>query len=419
MPYQPQSNAVLYGTRKNNVFTPNLDQFHGEYKDLAAANPYANPDYRQSWWQKTLHNLGFRTNYDSYLEGMNLQAKEYENNLLLKQRDEEYDSPLQQAQREREAGLNPNLSGNVSAGESAPLRDDGNPPVSPEADDFEKVTGFAGAVISGLQSAFSLASGVTDLTGKLLDNRSKRIAQWSQEDNAIMDSIMNILPSDSDTSLNYNQLYNQFRKVYKGRVRKRYFPDFVNRAYAFQNGLTFSDKMYGKRDTRAGSRKGFYIKSSGSDYSEENEVMTEISSVLADLAIKTNTMSQQASQKQSEASMAKSENDIKYENDLRPQEIANKLEYEQNIDPAKVARNEMSNSDLDLGLKRNAKWQSDYQKTLNSTYKRIFDKLDKLEDKGNWFAPYAKLFISAFLLGNLPSMPVTLNTGSRTNIFQK
>lgn len=406
------SSGALKTSYSNQVYQPNLDQFTGQYKDLAAANPYANVEYKKSWWQKILSGLGFSTNYDRYLEQMNLQAREYENNLLLKQRDEAYNSPLQQAQREREAGLNPNLTGNVGPGESVPLPDDGNPPVVPEADQPFKVVEFAMSVVSGLQSAFGLASGVADLSGKLIDNRSKKLSQFTQEDNLIMDSLLNVLPPDADKHLDYNQIYSAFRKTYKGRIKKRYFPDFVNRAVAFQNGLTFSDKEYAKRDSRVGSRKGFYVKSSGSDYSEENEVMSEVSKVLSDLAIETSVL-------MSKASQAKSKNDIQYEESLRPEEMANKLEYEQNVDPAKIAKNELSNSDLDLSLKRNAKWQSDYQKTLNSSYKRLFDKLDKLEDNGNWFAPYAKLFISAFLLGNMPSMPVTFNTGARTNIFQK
>lgn len=404
-------------TLSHNVYEPDLSKHGQAYQELAANNPYSNVNYRKSWMQKVLSGLGFRTNYDAYLEGMNLQAQEYDNALLQKEYDEQYNSPLAQAQREREAGLNPNLTGNVSSGEASPLQDDGNPPVAPVADDLQTVTQFASSVIDGVQAAFSLASGVTDLRGKMLDNRAKQLGQIGQEDKLAFDALLNVLPANSDEPLNYNQLYSQFRKAYGGHIKKRYFPSFVNRALAFQNGLAFQDVKYRTSNSRAGSRKEFYVKTSGQDYSEENGAMRAVSSVLSDLSLAVFEATSHATIKGSKASEAKSQNDIKYEEDVRPVLMANEKTYNENLDPAKLAKNDMATSDEQLAILRNERLQSDLNKAMHNAYRSMFQKLDKLEDNGSWYAPYLKLAISAFLLGNTPSMPISINTGSRTYNF--
>lgn len=417
-PFTRPLNRADKVSRTYNVYTPNTDLFEGKYKTLAEQNPYANVNYRKSWGQALLGMLGFRTNYDNYLEGMRLQAQEYENNLLLKQKDEQYDSATEQVQRERAAGLNPDLTGNVSAGESASMRDDGNPPVMPESD-FDNVINFASSVVQGVHMAFSLASGVTSLSSQLLDNRSKRLGQIAQEDSLAFNALMNVLPPESDQPLDYNQLYAKFKKAYGHSFRKRYFPSFVNRALAFQDNLAFKDKEFASKNSMASNRVGYFGKASSPGYSAEDKVMREVSKVLSTLAYNTSIMNEEVSQKRLAAEDVRLGNDISYEQDVRPVQQANQLEYAKHTDAARLAENDVKSSNLDVGLKSNAKDESDYHKLLRSSYRSLLNKLDKLEDQGNWFAPYAKLAISALIMGNLPSTPVTINTGSHTNVFQK
>lgn len=400
------------------VYSPDTSKFHGKYVDLAESNPYANVNYRKSWGQALLGALGFRTNYDNYLEGMRLQAQEYENNLLLKQHDEDYNSPLEQVKREQAAGLNPDLTGNIDSGEAAPMRDDGNPPVMPESD-FDNVINFASSVVQGVHMAFSLASGVTSLSSQILDNRSKRLNQIGQEDTLAFNALMNVLPPESGEDLNYNQLYARFKRAYGHSFKRRYFPEFVNRALAFKDNLAFRDKEFAAKNSMSGSRSSYFGRVSSPSYSSEDNVMREVSSVLSKLAYDTSIMNEEVAQKRLAAEDVRLGNDIAYQQNVRPEQMANELEYAKGVDGSKLAKNEMANSDLDVGIKRNAKDESDYLRLLRSSYKSLLQKLDKLEEKGNWFAPYAKLAISALIMGNLPSTPVTINTGSRTNVFQK
>lgn len=417
-PFTKPINSADKVSQNYSVYTPDTSKFHGKYIDLAEGNPYANVNYRKSWGQSLLGMLGFRTNYDNYLEGMRLQAQEYENNLLLKQHDEDYNSPIEQVKRQEQAGLNSDLIGNVDSGEAAPMRDDGNPPVMPESD-FDNVINFASSVVQGVHMAFSLASGVTSLSSQLLDNRSKRIGQIVQEDSLAFNALMNVLPPDSSEDLDYNQIYSRFKKAYGHSFKKRYFPEFVNRALAFKDNLAFRDKEFSVKNSLSGSRLSYFGRISSPGYSSEDDVMKEVSSVLSKLAYDTSIMNEEVAQKRLAAEDVRLENDILYQQKVRPAELQNAADYANTLDGSRLAKNEMESSDLDVSLKRNAKDESDYQRLLRSSYKKLLQKLDKLEDKGNWFAPYAKLAISALIMGNLPSTPVTINTGSRTNVFQK
>lgn len=374
MPYQPLSNPVLYGTRKNSVFTPNLDQFHGEYKDLAAANPYANPDYRQSWWQKTLHNLGFRTNYDSYLEGMNLQAKEYENNLLLKQRDEEYDSPLQQAQREREAGLNPNLTGNVSSGESSPLRDDGNPPVAPEADDLGLVQGFASAVLQGVQAAFGLAGSIQNLRSVRLDNESKTMQMVKSAWSMIIPDLYENRNDLESGRVDVNNYYNSLHKQFGHTMSKKQFGNFVNRVNQFANSAEGWKMVYDTQAQKAKARKSMFEQFAGESYSEWDDIMQIIGDSLGNLAFQVNKSG-----------------------------LENQKEYNENFDAGTAAK--LASNPDELRITHNQRTMSDYQVSLRNSFKSIMDRLDGLSDKGNHIAPIVKAVLSAWLLGMIPGVP--------------
>lgn len=417
-PFTKPINSADKVSQNYSVYTPDTSKFHGKYVDLAESNPYANVNYRKSWGQSLLGMLGFRTNYDNYLEGMRLQAQEYENNLLLKQHDEDYNSPIEQVKRQEQAGLNPDLNGSVDSGEAAPMRDDGNPPVMPESD-FDNVINFASSVVQGVHMAFSLASGVTSLSSQLLDNRSKRLGQIVQEDSLAFNALMNVLPPDSSEDLDYNQIYSRFKKAYGHSFKKRYFPEFVNRALAFKDNLAFRDKEFSAKNSLSGSRQSYFGRITSPGYSSEDKVMREVASVLSKLAYDTSIMNEEVAQKRLAAEDVRLGNDISYQQNVRPAELQNAADYAATLDGSRIAKNEMESSDLDVSLKRNAKDESDYQRLLRSSYKKLLQKLDKLEDKGNWFAPYAKLAISALIMGNLPSTPVTINTGSRTNVFQK
>lgn len=123
-----------------------------------SANPYAQFDYRHTWWQKLWEGLGFRSKFDEYRDSMALNAAEYDAQLAEKAHNEAYDNPLAQAQRQRAAGLNPDLNGNVDSGSASPMEPDPNAPISPGYNDpIPIVQGFADTIMSAFTGAIGLA----------------------------------------------------------------------------------------------------------------------------------------------------------------------------------------------------------------------------------------------------------------------
>ena len=371
------------------VYQPQVDKFNEAYKGLAEANPYANVSYKRSWWQSLLSNLGFRTNYDAYLEGMNLQAQEYENALLQKQYDEEYNSPIEQANRERLAGLNPNLTGNISSGESSPLGDDGNPPVPPQADDLQMITGFAGAVLQGVQGAVGLAGALTNLAGVKLDNNSKLVSFAE-------DAILHVLPESYEDNSgvdwsNVETYYPKLKNMYGNLMSKRQFRKFVSLADNFAQGLSTGSKKWSLNEGRARSRKGYYRETSGSDYSETDEVMRVVSKELSDMAL-TVWKNQQGVEN------AKSKEDYFEQTEVRSRQLENQKMYEQNRNPSSEALQHNRGLRLDNDIKDENLDMLKYKNSMRTAFDRILNQLNKLSESGNKFAPIAQMVLSATLM---------------------
>ena len=392
--------------RSYQVFTPNLDKFSDKYKGLAEANPYANPTYKRSWWQSLLSNLGFRTNYDSYLEGMNLQAQEYENSLLQKQYDEEYNSPMEQANRERLAGLNPNLTGNVSSGEASPLGDDGNPPVPPQADDLQMVTGFAGAVLEGVQAAFGLYGNIQSINQLKINNESSMMNLVKSAWSMIIPDIYENRNDFESGRIDVSNYYNTLKKHFGHTMSKKKFDSFVNRVNAFANTAEGWNMVYDTQTKKAIARKSMFSEFGGDGYSEWDDIMTSVGDVLGDLAYKVNKLSL--------------ENDKYYQENVRPEELQNKEFYEQALDPTTMAKLDSNPDELKI-TENQAKMsnlsvdQAEYSKLLRSSFQSIMSKLEAAENRGNKFAPIVKAVLSVWLMGLMPSMP-SISKSSRSGV---
>lgn len=396
----------------HSVFTPDLSKHGVKYQGLASANPYANVEYRQSWMQKFLERIGFRTNKDAYLESMALQAQEYDNALMQKEYDEKYNDPLAQAERERAAGLNPNLTGNVSSGEASPIQDDGNPPIAPEADDLSLVQNFATAALSGVQFAFGIAKDIQSLRSMKLDNLGK-------SDDFTMNALLNVIPEVYDSQsgidwVNVPNYYNSFKKAYGNVMSKRQFERFVKRASAFQEGLAFRTKEFKTRNERATDRKSFFRSTSGDeDYSEVDDVMFDISKVLSNLSTKVFKRQSDVALKRADADEAKIANDITEENYVRPERYNREYEYLQNRSTKGQALAENMQDSAAARVAENNADMSDYQMLLRDSFKDIMGKLNERADKGNKFAVIAQAILSAILLNTiqLPSVGFKSKSG--------
>lgn len=405
MVISPQTVAVGIKTSANkkskspqtyNVFNSSVNSHGKEYQKLAAANPYANVQYRQSWMQRFLENLGFRTNKDAYLEGMALQAQEYDNALLQKEYDEKYNSASEQAERLREAGINPDLS-DVSAGEAAGLPDDGNPPVPPVADDLQMAGNIASMTLSGLQAAFGLAGNVGSLVGQLLDNRSKKISNIQQEDNFLMDAITNVLPANNTNPVSQRELYNRLKMSYGSRIKRRYFDEFVRRAGYFREGISMTGKEFAKRSASATSQSDYWQTVFGAEEGVSDVIKT-VGKHLADLALAKNEAESALVVDSADTQMAINKNTRDYQENVQPVVNANALESAQNTDAGQLARNQVAQSNAQTGISQNEKALSDYRYKLRKVPSEILSALEVEANKGNKFASIAMAVLSVVFM---------------------
>ena len=132
------------------------------YESQWMNNPYATFDYHHTWWQKLLEGFGIRTDFNKYQESMNMNAKEYEAQLLEKAHNEEFDSAAEQASRMRQAGINPDLQGGVDAGGSSGMEPDPSMPAAP-GDDRAAFAGFANTVMGIFTTAIGFGKDALSL----------------------------------------------------------------------------------------------------------------------------------------------------------------------------------------------------------------------------------------------------------------
>lgn len=362
-----------------NVFNPGK---HGKaYQDLANANPYMNVAYRQSWIQKLLGGLGFRTNKDAYLESMAQQAREYDAQISQKEFNESYDSPLAQVERERAAGLNPDLTGNISSGESQSLVDDGNPPIAPQADDLSIVQDFASGVLSGVQAAFGLAGSIQNLRSLRIDNESKMMSLVKDAFGMVLPEIYDEKSNSKSGEVNFMTYYDALKPHYGKTMSRKQFESFARRVNAFGNSAEGRSLLYAQQATKAKNRKSMFAEIADPDqYSEWDDVMYDIADELSSLAFDTQKIT-----------------------------MSNQKTYQENLDPAVKARIDSNPDELaltgeSLHQARNASDLGDYQRSIRSTFSKIMKDLDARADRGNKIAPIVKAVLSVWLMGALPNI---------------
>lgn len=170
-----------------------------------SANPYANYDYRHSWWQSLIEGIGLRSKWDAYRENMALNSAEYKSQLMEKAHNEQFDSPVEQNARLRSAGINPDLAGETSSGSSSPMEPDPNAPIASEPDNpMATLATFTNLIMSGFTGAIGLANNIVGLLGNVEDVQSKGLSNRSTVVNdAItwaLNHIPDVYPSEVDTA---------------------------------------------------------------------------------------------------------------------------------------------------------------------------------------------------------------------------
>lgn len=150
-------------------------------------NPYVgiDPHNELSWWNRFTDALGF-TNYSGRLENQyDLAAAQWQSEYDLAMADRQYNSPQEQVERMKAAGLNPDLNGgqNISPGESELANNEANQKTIEPIRELDSVMSVFG---KAMQFAASFLQGGLGLT---LDT-FKTLAGFHSSDMSSMDSVL-------------------------------------------------------------------------------------------------------------------------------------------------------------------------------------------------------------------------------------
>ena len=214
------------------------------------SNPYSSLPRQKTNWDKFLNWLGFRSGYDKAQEQYNLAGAEYNAQLEQLASEEAYNSPLQQAQRMREAGLNPDLTG-VSGEPASEFDNQQQSPdvsVGTDVNPLDVVKSIGTGFMSTLSGTIALLNDVNLLKQakiatdeKDLDFGRKLIEFYKESDPYFQD------PAElfDDGSLNPRLRVQNIGLTlfHSGRNRKR-FADFRNKVSDSLMGLTQTNKSY-------------------------------------------------------------------------------------------------------------------------------------------------------------------------------
>lgn len=147
------------------------------YYKYLLTNPWLAGNQRPfspNFWQSIGESLGDTSARDSYYANLQSKRSEWLADALDRFRQEEYNSPLAQVERERIAGLNPDLNGSISAG-SASENDQPIQGVDMPNSDLGSVPQLFSLGNTILTSAMQFASAFQSIRGNSIENRMRSL----------------------------------------------------------------------------------------------------------------------------------------------------------------------------------------------------------------------------------------------------
>lgn len=356
--------------------------------NLKSSNPYVNQSYYKSPWQNFLSKLGFRTEADAWQENMSVQAAEYDAALAQKQYDQEYNEPLAQVERMRNAGLNPDIDGgsNISSGQAAPLGEDPSTPMqSTGAED--KIIGAAQTIMTALSTGIGLARslgdlsaiGITNAEGKLVQGeRTSQFAKWLIDNTLTNQFELNDnAEPEYQMSQKLNRIFKDNKRFIPFRLRKQFRSNLYEFAQSLNNQVNSWNATKVLGDTKLDVARQVESKYFGNGEFDTmriaNKGLVKLSDSLSEIILK----------RQNAEEGYKHD----YFNNLSGDEAAaaenaansNKRLYEGELDPLAKAQSENATNSF-------VAQQKDIDKIINSTMSEIVHDLKRQADKGDIFA---------------------------------
>lgn len=369
-------------------------------------NPYSTQYMKQTGWDKLLNALGFRSSYDEAeaLRQQNYDIWQSQYNEM--QRQEQYNSAEEQVERQREAGLNPDINGNVESGQSS------EGPAANYADmagaftkGSEQFGKFMQGVSTALQSALAVASGIPDVQGKMLNNALTELgfldklpgigetlfdlSVISGIDVDTMDFTRN--PTGSEMSLISSELYNSIPKKYR-----RAIGEYINQYKDSAKGKARSAELKGKEISNVANAYD-KLPSLASSYGNKEllDPLSELASELGEIQINTIRSEMKARRKL-----------------MEKLKIDNYEQYAREYEANKAAFNAQS------AQAASAEYQAANSRIIFGALNQIFETLDKEIKKGGitgFLSSAALSTLGAVATGLIPNVSFSGTTGQNSS----
>lgn len=363
------------------------------FEQMLELNPYNNSPRKQSFWEKVLSGLGFRTNYDKDMEQLSQASAEYQAQIAQLASEDKYNSPLEQANRMRQAGLNPDLTG--VTGEPASEFD--NQQNSPEmsGSDQEQIMSafqnFSSLILGTFGTAESIMQSVGTMSQLVQNIRSGSLDQAQK----VVDTVGNLhgLIMGDETINKDNIEFNPNVQALLGiipnrKMRKRVLNYLVDYEPTLQKRLD----MLNTKTNVENRRKEYNSLLGSSTYSSSDETMQGLMKILSDGQFEATKAMYEAQKKQFKAEAKQSEYSAN---------LADKLNADGTYNDeaeAYKAQQGASISDSDYRSTENAynKEKLDIQKHILDTYKKALDFLNDQAQKGDLLSG-----VLSFALGSM------------------
>lgn len=178
-----------------------IAQYKGtSWYDQLAANPYLVENnaafYNDSWrdflWQAFGNNDAERNYYGT----LRNQANQYMSDIVAQMRQQEYDSAVSQVERERSAGINPDISGGQSITPGAAAENDQPAGAFPEVSTAPAFSQVAEYGLNFVTSVFGMVEGIQGMVGNQGRIAAQDIANHTSVMGFVQDELLNSLSVD-------------------------------------------------------------------------------------------------------------------------------------------------------------------------------------------------------------------------------
>lgn len=360
------------------------------YDAYYKANPYVNQTYKMTLADRLFGGL-FRTGYDKWLNEMQLNAAQYDAGIVDMEQQNIFNSPAEQADRMRAAGLNPDLLGTGDVAEGAKMNPDVQDAQIPDAGaNLSAVSAFAGMLSSCFQGAFAMAKEGISLFGALTDIEGQNIVNANGMQELAMNTIRRNIPAegfktDSDYLAWLDGLNQGISPDLKwsqslayslglGRRQRKMFEETYRTAIG---SLPAELERFKMENELADNKLQSVRKTSSSFYDQSIEVMTESNKILVEQSDELQKVVSQ--NKLAEQNVVSSELENRgVESDIQGQylDALNTADI-----GAKRAQNEIEQADL-IGM------QNRIDKILKDTRTKLLHMYERMANEGNSFATY-------------------------------